>query len=179
MRGKCLHSHAWWWANWTRLQAVLKLASVLGPCYERTHIQGPDCLVLQGARSAHCLDLHLHRTGMPSAGASVLASVKPRHPWRVGAMAISLLCIMFTHLQGVRHIVVHNALCEALHHGGLPHAWLPNQARVVLRAPRQDLDCSPARPNEKSCLSVQYFTFCCLQAGLACPRMRDEYELLT
>jgi hypothetical protein len=31
----------------TRLQAVLKLAAVLGAGYERTHVQSPDGLVLQ------------------------------------------------------------------------------------------------------------------------------------
>jgi hypothetical protein len=47
------------------------------------------------------------------------------------------------HLQGLRHVVVDDALREALHDGSLANARLADEARVVLRAPRQDLDRPP------------------------------------
>jgi hypothetical protein len=40
-----------------------------------------------------------------------------------------------THLQSVRHIIVHNPLGKALHYSSLADARLANQAWVVLRAP--------------------------------------------
>jgi hypothetical protein len=57
-------------------------------------------------------------------------------------MTVSLSCssthgefiLLFAHLQSVWHIVVHNALREALHHSSLSNAWLADQARVVLCA---------------------------------------------
>ncbi len=49
------------------------------------------------------------------------------------------------HLQAVRHVLRDDALREALHDGGLADASLADDARVVLRAPRQDLDGAPVQ----------------------------------
>ena len=43
-------------------------------------------------------------------------------------------------LQCARHVAGHDALGEAFHDGGLAHAWLADQHRVVLRAAAQNLD---------------------------------------
>ena len=50
-----------------------------------------------------------------------------------------------TCLQGVWHIVVHDALREALHNGCIADAGLADEHRVILCAPGQDLDRSPAQ----------------------------------
>ena len=41
------------------------------------------------------------------------------------------------------HVAAHDALGQAFDDGGLAHAWLADQHRVVLGAPRQDLDGAP------------------------------------
>ena len=42
-------------------------------------------------------------------------------------------------LQGISDVASDDALGQALHHSGLPHAWLANKDRVVLGAPGQHL----------------------------------------
>ena len=61
------------------------------------------------------------------------------------------------HLQRLGHIVVDDALREALDDGGLADARLANEARVVLRPPRQDLDRPPdlvVPPDHLPCAAV-------------------------
>ena len=43
-------------------------------------------------------------------------------------------------LEGLRHLAVDDALCQALDDGGLAHARLADQHRIVLGAAREDLD---------------------------------------
>ena len=47
------------------------------------------------------------------------------------------------HLQSLGHVVVDDALREAFHDGGLADARLTDEARIIFRAPRQDLDGPP------------------------------------
>src|SRR5436309_4962348 len=43
-------------------------------------------------------------------------------------------------LEPFRHVAVHNSLRQPLRNGRLAHAWLTDQARIVLGAPGEDLD---------------------------------------
>ena len=45
--------------------------------------------------------------------------------------------------QGFRDIALYNPLCQTLHNGGLAHARLANQDRIVLGPSGKDLDDSP------------------------------------